>query len=337
MRASLSSAYVALTLTAVLLAPAAPALAQPAPPAADAAVDPKEQQAQQLFLEGREAIKKGQLPVAAEKFQQSLDLHATPGTLLNLATVEEEMGKLVKALGHFEAALQGLPENDERRALAAQGADRLRPRIPLLRVDRAAGTSPDMSIRIDGTPIAASSIGNYVKFDPGSYVVTTSTPGHQDRRYELKMSEGKDATLAVEPGPLLVPEQAPEQPRPTGARPSRMQVIGAGALGVGVAGLGVGAVAGVLAIVQKGDASSACPDATRCTSRAGLDAAASGQTLASVSTAAFAVGLAGAAAGVALVVAGRERPARAPAALAGVSFGASPLPGGAVFGARGSF
>ncbi len=97
---------------------------------------------------------------------------------------------------------------------------------------------------------------------------------------------------------------------------------------MGIAGLGIGAVTGILAIVQKGDAASACPVAASCTSRTGLDAAASSRAFASASTASFVVGLAGAAAGVALLIAGRDKPAPRAAITASV------LPGGAGLGAK---
>jgi tetratricopeptide (TPR) repeat protein len=294
------------------------------------ALDPNEQEAQQLFVAGREAMKKGELVVAAEKFQRSLALRPTPGTLVNLASAEEQMGRLVKALEHFEAALKLLPEADERRPVAAEGADRVRPRIPTLRIDRAAGAPADMTIRLDGVPLAASSLGAYQRMDPGTYVVSTSTPGREDRRYEVKLNESNNTTVAVEPGPELAkPQPVPMQP-PAG-RLTAVQAAGIGALGVGVTGLGVGAVTGVLAIVQKGNAASACPDAAQCNSRTGLDAAASGKALASVSTASFVVGLAGAAAGVALVVAGRDKAAPSAAVAAWA------LPGGTGLGVRGRF
>ncbi len=311
-----------------LLLAAAPAPAQQPPPA----LDPVSQEAQQLFLEGREAVKKNDLAAAADRFQRSLALRAAPGTLLNLASVEEQMGKLVKALEHFETALKVIPEADERFTVAKEGAERIRPRIPSLRLDRAAGAPADMTLRLDGAPVAASNLGAYQLMDPGSYAVVTSAPGHEDRRYELKLSESARITLAVEPGKPLA-QAAVAIPTAPAPRISGMQAVGFAALGVGITGLVVGAVTGGLAISEKSSAASACPDPSRCNGP-GLESAGTGRALASVSTATFIAGLAGAVVGVTLIVVGHNRGA-APAPSAGVAPWV--LPGGAGVGALGRF
>jgi hypothetical protein len=333
----------ALTLSAVvaLLLVGAPAQAQPTPaPSAPSspsgqAVDAGEQEAQQLFIEGREAVKKGDLAQAAAKFQRSVELRATPGTLLNLANVEEQMGKLVKALHHFEGALKLLPENDERRPVAAEGAERVRPRIPSLRIDRAAGAPADMTIRLDGSPLAASTLGAYQPMDPATYTVSTSAPGHDDRRYEVKLAESMHITLAVEPGKDLEKVRLPPPVPAAGGRVSLMQAVGAGALGVGLTGIAIGAVTGVLAIVKHGDASTGCPVATACHDQAALDAGSSGRALAGVSTASFVVGALGIGAGIGLVVGGRER--STPPLAARATFVPWALPGGGGLAASGKF
>jgi hypothetical protein len=70
--------------------------------------------------------------------------------------------------------------------------------------------------------------------------------------------------------------------------------------GVGIAGLAVGGIAGRLALGKKGIVDENCQD-LRCNEE-GLAALDSGKTLATVSTVGFAVGLAGLATGVVLVL-----------------------------------
>jgi tetratricopeptide (TPR) repeat protein len=323
LRLSISHPAVPALALALLLAVAPAAAQQPA-------LDAASQEAQQLFLEGREAVKKNDLAAAADKFRRSEELRAAPGTLLNLASVEEQMGKLVSALEHFEAALKMLPETDERTPVAKEGADRVRPRIPSLRIDRASGAPADMTLRLDGAPVAASTIGTYQLLNPGTYVVSTSAPGHEDRRYELKLNESVRTTIAVEPGKALVRALGPAAPpRP---RINAAQGVGFTAIGVGLAGLGIGAVSGALALVEKGDAASACSNPARCTG-SGLQAASTGEALAAVSTAAFVVGLVGAVTGVTLLVVGRDKgPPAASATLAPWV-----LPSGAGVGVLGRF
>jgi hypothetical protein len=291
-------------------------------------LDPIAKEAQALFLAGREAVKRGDLLIAQEKFLRSLELSPTQGTLLNLAAVDEQLGKLVNALECFELAKKRLLETDDRYPVARDGAARVRARIPTLRVDFAAGSPVLMGARIDGAPLAVSNIGADVPMDPGTYKIATSAPGRAERSYEVTLKEGAKITLTVEAGARLV-EAAP--PAPVAPHPTYMQAAGLAAGGVGVAGLVIGTVTGVLAIKKKSDAASLCPDPNHCQG-AGLDASGSGHALAGVSTASFVVGAAGVATGVVLYVLGREKPQAPRAAIAPWV-----LPGGGGFGASGRF
>jgi hypothetical protein len=132
--------------------------------------------------------------------------------------------------------------------------------------------------------------------------------------------------------------EAPPQvaPPPPSGRPTALQAAGLAAGGVGVAGLAIGAITGILAIVQKGDAASLCPDASRCTGQ-GLTASGTGHALAAVSTGAFVVGLLGAGAGVALVLVGRDRKPADAAPKPAATLVPWVLPGGAGVGVQGRF
>jgi hypothetical protein len=323
----------ALSFSAALFALAPRAIAQqaaqPAQPAQPTpTLDPVAREAQQLFMDGRDAVKRGELPLALEKFQRSYELHPTQGTLLNLGAVNEQLGKLVKALEHFELAKKQLAESDDRYPVARDGAARVRPRIPTLRIEYAAGSPVQMSVRLDGAPVAASSIGAELPLDPGTYRVITSAPGREEKSYEVALKEAAHLTLTVEAGNKLATALA--APPPSG-RPTATQAFGIAAGGIGFAGIVIGAVTGVGAITAKSDAAKLCPDPKACTG-AGLEAAGKSRALADVSTASFVIGLAGVAAGVTLVLVGREKPAAPSAALAPLV-----LPGGGGIGAHGRF
>lgn len=263
---------------------------------------------------------------AQQPAQPALD--PSPGTLLNLAKVEEQLGKVASASAHFQLALKQLPESDDRYPVAREGVARLGPRVPSLRIDRAVGAPAAMRIKLDGVAVAVSSVGVDQPIDPGTYTVSTTAAGHEERRYEVKLIESSHLTLAVEPGKELALGGAPAPPA---ARFSAAQMVGLAAGGVGLAGLGIGAATGILAIVKKGQAASACPMPSRCTAD-GIETAAGGKALAGVSTASFAVGVAGIGAGVVLLLVGRDK---APAPPAVVS--AAVLPGGGGVVAVGNF
>jgi hypothetical protein len=302
------------------------ALPMPARAEQPQALTPAAQEAQQLFTEGRDALKKGDLARALDLFRKSQERYPAPGTLLNLANVEEQLGKVASAAQHSRLALEQLAADDERTALAKEAVERLGPKVPMLRVERAAGAPPDMRVKLGEEAVAASSIGVELPLDPGTYTVATSAPGHEPRRYEVKLSLGAHTTLVVDAGAKL-PPPAPPPPMP---RRSVVQTAGFTLGGVGLAGIGMGAVTGVLAVLKKGEAASLCPEPARCNGQ-GLEVASAGRTFAAVSTASFIVGLAGLGAGVTMVILGRDRPAAA------ATIGPVVLAGGAGLGVMGAF
>src|SRR4051812_48607669 len=87
-------------LSAILCSLPLHAFAQQPPPREQ--LDPVAEEAQQQFIAGREAVKKGELARAVALFKGSQELHPAVGTLLNLARVEEQLGRVASALEHFQ-------------------------------------------------------------------------------------------------------------------------------------------------------------------------------------------------------------------------------------------
>ena len=58
-------------------------------------------EAEQLFREGREAMKRADYALACPSFERSLALDPALGTLLNLAVCEEKRGRLGQALARY--------------------------------------------------------------------------------------------------------------------------------------------------------------------------------------------------------------------------------------------
>jgi len=132
--------------------------------------------------------------------------------------------------------------------------------------------------------------------------VRVIAPGFAARTYPVLSHEGVADDLAVEPG-VRLPE--------AGARIDRgRRTAGWIVLGGGAASLAVGAVTGLGVIARGNDRRTLCPDAT-CPTQGALDDArsvdAQGKTLSLVSTTAFAVGGAAAAAGVFLLLTSRSK------------------------------
>jgi hypothetical protein len=306
-------------------------LAQPAQPAAPLPLpeDPDFDKAQRLFLEGREAVKKGDHKRALELFSQSQELHPSAGTMLNVASCEEQVGKTASAWQHYSLVMSQMLEGDDRLPIAKEGVARVAPRVSYLRVDRAAGAPQAMRIKRGESLLAAASLGVEQPLDPGAYVVTSEAPSHEARRYEVKLIEGQRLSLVVDAGNEIAKVvEAPPLPKPL---PNPLRPVAFALGGAGIAGLGVFAVTGILAIVKKSDLQKACPNPAKCTP-AGLAIQGSGRALAGVSTASLIVGLVSAGAGTALFLMTGEKAKPATAA-----FVPAALPGGAAVAASGRF
>jgi hypothetical protein len=77
-----------------------------------------ESRAEQLFREGRAAMRADDFMTACDRFTDSLELEETPGTLINLAICEQRLRRDASARAHYEAFLAQATATDRRRALA---------------------------------------------------------------------------------------------------------------------------------------------------------------------------------------------------------------------------
>jgi hypothetical protein len=207
-----------------------------------------------------------------------------------------------------------VPDNDDRLPIAKEGVARVAPRVSFLRIERAAGAPSNMRIKRGEDLLGVGSLGVEQPADPGTYVVTTSAPGHEERRYEAQLIEGKRLSLVVDAGKELPAAALPSAPPSPLPRPSIRRPLSFGLLGIGATGLGVGAVAGILAIVKKSEVQKVCPIPTQC-SGDGREIEGAGRAFAAVSTASFIVGVAAVGAGAVLFFTSRDKPA--PVAAAG--------------------
>lgn len=351
---------VLLAAAAIVCARAPEALAQssagkPAEGASDQ--DARKRDAKEKFLQGRDALNRGEYATALILFRTSHDLYPSPGTLLNLALCEERLGMLGSALQHFQEVARLLPPGDDRLSIARNGAAMIEPRVPRLRIEIAKGAPEGVSLSRDGAPMAAADLGKDLVLDPGKHMVVVKAPGRPDRPYEVTLVEGAREVLTVEPGidPAASP-RAPKLPEPARGQDRVAPSIGVGAAtpspdrpdvdakasnprrtagfvvgGVGVVSLVVGATTGILAFSKKSEVDSLCPRSDVCSAE-GIAAESTGKSLATASTITVVVGLVAASAGAALVLtSGGSEPKRA-AAIAPLV-----LPGGAGLGAIGRF
>jgi hypothetical protein len=248
--------------------------------------------AEQFFLDGRAAMKRGEFEKARAMFAESQRLDPAPGTLVNLAVAEEKVGKLSLAWEHARAAMEGLPEGDDRKTVARTLRDSLEPRLARLTL-RADKTLPDgTKITVDDVELSVASLGVALPEDPGEHHVVIKSPGRKDLSVAVKLKEGGKETYTVQLGDISTEKVKPDGRTDggnsgDGTESSPLRTVGFITAGVGIAGLAVGSVFGVLTIDRKNTTDDHCKPGCDST---GLSAESDGKTYGPVSTIAFIAG-----------------------------------------------
>jgi hypothetical protein len=185
---------------------------------------------------------------ALQAFREVGQVRMTPQVRFHIAVCEENLGRLVAALGGYELALADADKvGTDFKGEVEENVTKLRARIPKLVIERGAGANA-AAIELDGVAVGDSSVGVEVPLDPGPHAVTAKAPNHKafDANVTLKEEETTHLEVKLEeiPPELLrsgTSAPAPEKP------PSKVvpYVIG----GVGIASL-VGS--GVLLALRQG-------------------------------------------------------------------------------------
>lgn len=267
--------------------------------------------AEALFSAAREDMARGDVREACRKFEESQRLDPAVGTVINLAACLEKLGKLSSAWEKWQQAQRLLAPTDERLATVVQRAKAVDQRLPRLTIRLAPNSPLSVTVLRDGVQLGSVALSVPLPVDPGLHVLVVRAPGYEDRRYEIDMREGeqREITLAVaaekQPAKPTAPSPTPQPVAPPPAskdpKPSAnaQPILGYALLGTGAAAAIVGGVAGIVALNKKSDMDADC--STRGGQRecgaAGLSAADSGKTYATVSNIAFAVAALGLGAG----------------------------------------
>jgi hypothetical protein len=215
--------------------------------------------AEQLFLQGRALMEKGDFEQACRALEASHKLDPALGTLLNLALCNEKQGKVASAwaLYHEAADLARREGQSRREAAARERAQTLEAELPRLLIQvTTQGQVPGLVIERDGSTVDAALVGTAVYVDPGTHRIVVWAPGYEDWIIEIRAEKGKQATVQI---PVLQPaeQEASGQDAVNDARaPKATGASGTGddggatgkrrtrtIVGLGVGGAGVAAVA----------------------------------------------------------------------------------------------
>jgi tetratricopeptide (TPR) repeat protein len=223
-----------------------------------------------LFQEGRRLMKAGDFAGACPKLEESLRLDPASGTLVNLASCEEQLGHTASAWQHWRAAADELPPGDKRRAMAVARAAGLEKVLPRLTIT-AAELPPGAEVKRDGVQLGRASLGLPLPVDPGRHALVVTAPGHEDRPYEITVRAGESQTLAVqvgaevkEPPPVVAsaPERWDEKPPAvvaTAPAAKRSSALGWTLLGGGALALAGAGYFGLRALNARKEARADCP------------------------------------------------------------------------------
>ena len=178
-----------------------PSLAQPSPDELS--------QARAKFQQATELEQAGNWAAALQAFREVGQVKMTPQVRYHIALCEENLGKLVAALGGYElAAADADAVGPGFREEVESSIRRLQARIPHLTIERGSGAEA-ATIALDGVSLGASSVGVPVPVDPGPHTLSASAPGYEDFSTTVDTAEGGEESVTVELTKIEAPTEEP--------------------------------------------------------------------------------------------------------------------------------
>jgi hypothetical protein len=221
------------------------------------------------------------------------------GARITLAECYEREGKLASAWALYSstAAAALRAGQDARHDRAAQKAASLAPHLATitLNVSPAARAIDGLTVKRDGNVVNPAQWGERIPVDVGPHMIDVDAPGTSSWKREVYIArDGTSESVTVDPG---APEGAS---KPASLRPWQ-RPTGYAVGGVGIASLGVGFALGAVALSKAHASQSECTASLVCTEQ-GLELRKDGRSFGNAATAMIAIGAAGTALGIVLVV-----------------------------------
>jgi len=223
--------------------------------------------ARTLYKEGKELRAKGDLKGALAKLLAAHSLGHTPLTGIELARVEVELGMFVEAretclgIARMPVEADETARSAEARAEAATVADKLKPRIPSLRIN-IIGVDADAAliVMVDRERVPTAALNEPRKMNPGHHEITAQIEGGKavSTPVDLSEAEAREVTLSPPSAP-----KAPPPPPPPGAPDERHGLSSIAIVGLVTTGLGLGfgALGGIVALTKKDELDTSCTNA----------------------------------------------------------------------------
>ncbi len=279
--------------------------------------------ARSLAQEGYAALTKKDYAAAEDRFRRADELVHAPTLVVDRARALVGLERFGDAYTAFQSVIaEEVPAKapavwKRARKTAEQEIEAVKPHVAWLTIRVTGPSAPtEPHVEIDGQPLPASSLGQRLPANSGERLIAASAEGFIPKQLKQTLTEGAEVALVLdllpepkpEPVVVVVPPPAPNPTeQETERRGKRNRTLSYVAFGVAGVGLAVGATTGVLWLKARSDIKSSCGSLS---CEASTDSEASRyedqqqryNTFGTISAISFAVGVAGAATGITLIL-----------------------------------
>ncbi len=261
--------------------------------------------ARKLGAEALKLYESGAYAEALEKFQLANQLVPAPTLGVRIARCLDRLGRLVEASETYldvsrQELERGAPFVQKKAQVeAADEREKLLPRIPSLTVVLEGPQEEGVRVLVDGDEMPFAMVGQKRPIDPGKHTIEAIRSDTTVTR-ELTLKEGQVETVTIELPPL------PVAPPPVNPDDELFRTIGWVGVGVGASGLVIGAANGVLTLTQQSSLEETCGADRACPESASGDVDFFNFTRVAT-TVGLAVGVAGLAVGIPLLLTTEEQ------------------------------
>jgi len=171
--------------------------------------------AETLYRQGRALAAAGKFVEACPKFAESYRLDPGTGTLLNLASCHESLGKVATAwLEYNEALVQSRRDRMQRRIdYAEEHIAALTPKLSRLTITLASDADrPRLELRIDGVLVGVEALGAATPLDPGTHTIAVKATDKKPWSSSVEIGAVADQQTLVIPALEALPATPPPLP-----------------------------------------------------------------------------------------------------------------------------
>jgi len=276
--------------------------------------------ARSLAHEGYAALTAKDYAAAEDRFRRADELVHAPTLVLDRGRALVGLGRFGDAYTAFQSVIaeevpaKSPPVWKRAKKAAEQEIEAIKPRVAWLTL-RVTGPS-EPHVEIDGQVLPTSSLGQRLPANPGERVIALRAEGFISKEVKQTLTEGAQVELALELAPepppspvvVVVPPPAPDRGKQeTERRSKRNRTLSYVAFGVSGVGLAVGATTGILWLKARSDIESTCGSLSCDAANESEESRYADQkqrydTYGTMSAIGFAVGIAGAATGITLIL-----------------------------------